>query len=302
MERPVICTGPASEDLAKAIAVQTGFPLVNAEARTFPDGEVWTRVPQDLAGRDVVIVQGTHRPQDQNLQHLYQMVEAAQALKPASITCVVPYLAYSRQDRRDNPGEPISSQIVLRTLEMLGASRIISVEMHNPAVASAVRIPVLNLGADRAYVNFLRNEVRPSDPVLVSPDRGSASRIERIAKLTGWPMVVLAKKKTWSDGTWYESLPDGLAGRDAIAIDDLCSSGSTLGPLSDLLTQAGASRQVHLFAHFLGNHNIVRTKVPPSVALYSTDTVSSPIAVIPIAEVLADAIIGEEARLMRAGE
>ena len=289
-DRPVLCVGPASRHLGAAIGAAAGLEIVDVDCRVFPDSEVCIGLPETLRDREIVILQGTEPPQDRHLQQLYQMVEAARSLGAKPLACVVPYMAYARQDRRSRPGEPLSVNMVFRTLHMLGAGAVISVELHNPAVVETAPLPVINISADAAFVQFFKHSIAPTNPVLVAADQGGSARISRLSDLTGWPKVVLDKHKNRQAGTFYTATPEGLSGRNAIVVDDLCSSGSTLEPLSRLLKDAGCVSQLHVFGHFLGDAERVRARVPGDVELMATNTIASDLGRIPITDLLARGI------------
>ncbi|MDH5461836.1 MAG: ribose-phosphate diphosphokinase, partial [Candidatus Bathyarchaeota archaeon] len=126
--------GPASQELGRKIAELSGKKLVPIEFKRFPDGESRIRFTESVEGEDVTIVQTTGPPQNENLMQLFIMADNARDLKAKSITAVVPYLAYARQDKRFRPGEPFSVKTIVRLFETCDVTRIITVNSHNPEI------------------------------------------------------------------------------------------------------------------------------------------------------------------------
>jgi ribose-phosphate pyrophosphokinase len=287
MTDTLLCFGPSSTNLREPLLALTGAAEARVTWRSFPDQETCLRIEDDVRGRDVVVVQGTHPPQDRHLQQLYQMLDIASANGSRRIVAVIPYLAYSRQDRRTTAGEAFSGMLPLRTAAMLGAEAVVTVDVHNPAMFERAPLPAVNLNADELTAEWLAARA-PSDPILVSPDRGGSARVQRIAGFLGWPHVTCSKFKDERGTTWYED-DDGVAvrGRHAVIVDDLCSSGSTLAPLLDYLGRAGATDCSYGVTHFLADRERVYTLVGRPLEIFSTDTVPGPCAALSVAPLIA---------------
>jgi ribose-phosphate pyrophosphokinase len=286
----VLCIGPGGLHLGEPVRALLDAPAFVAESRTFPDGEVCVRLPERVYGCTVVILQGTHPPQERRLQELYQLVDAAAGAGARRVLCVVPYFAYSRQDRRSRPGEPSSFSIVCRTLAMLGAEAVATVELHNPAAVDAALLAFDSLPTAEVASAYLR-DVALSRPVLVSPDRGGRRRAEGVARLIGAPVVVLTKRKDPDGRTWFEPPDEMLAGCDAVVIDDVCSSGSTLMPLSTQLVLMGANALHFVVTHFFADHDELLNRSALPLRIAATDTVPTPAARLSVAPLLADWIV-----------
>jgi ribose-phosphate pyrophosphokinase len=268
----VLWFGPAGEHL-KDLANKLNIPVVSSSCRIFPDQEVCMRTDDDLAGKRVIIVQNTHPPQDKHLQQLYQMVEIAKHQKSKEIICIVPYLAYSRQDRRTDYGEPFSCEIVLRTLEMLGANSIITVELHNKNMEFKSSLEVKSIDTDLLFAEWLSSK-NNQNAILVSPDYGSKERIKGIAKLANIPFIVFNKHKKHDGTTWYEKESEfDLTNKHAFIIDDLCSSGSTLIPLCHHLKQFGVDNISYGATHFFANGNTINKKIGFNINISGSDSI-----------------------------
>jgi len=284
----VLCTGPSSVHLGCELTDLTGLESAEVSCRVFPDHETCVRVKGSLNGRVVVVLQGTHPPQDRHLQQLYQLVEVAASQGAARIVCLVPYLAYSRQDHRSNAGEPLSGVIVLRTLAMLGADTVVTIDIHNPKMLDGAPLSVVNLFAHDLMAERLRRDGLVN-PVLVSPDEGGRSRVEAISGLLGWPLIVCQKQKDETGFTWYgqQSAPLDVEGRDVAVLDDLCSSGSTLTPLVRYLKEHHANCIYYAVTHFFADGSKLESTLGVPITILGTNTIPSPWGRLSVAPLLA---------------
>lgn len=286
----LVLVGPASPDLGCSIAAEINAPLVHASVRIFPDGE--TCVSGNVTGphRRLVIVQGTHPPQDRHLQQLYQMVEAARSQGDYEIVCVVPYLAYSRQDRRSRPGEPLSAEIVLRTLQLLGADEVVTVDVHNLRIFEGVTMRWTALSAVQSVARHIAG-LSLSAPVMVAPDAGGERRTRLVAEKLRYPTVVLSKSKADDGRTSYDRVGGEVLGRDAVVIDDLSSSGSTLIPLVEALRAADAKSISLGVTHLFADVAALQAAVGPDVRIFSTDSVPSIASQISLAPLIGNYLV-----------
>lgn len=285
-EDTLVFVGPASPDLGRDIALKINAPVVHANVRLFPDGESCVSGCVSGAHKRLVIVQGTHPPQDRHLQQLYQMVEAARSQGDQEIICVVPYLAYSRQDRRSRPGEPLSAEIVLRTLQLLGADEVVTVDVHNPRIFDGVTMRWTSLSMVQSVARHIAS-LSLAAPLIVAPDAGGERRTRLVAEQLRYPTLVLSKSKTDDGKTSYGRLGSEVSGRDAVVIDDLASSGSTLIPLVEALRAARTKSISLVVTHLFADTAALQAAVGPEVRISSTDTVPSAASQISLAPVVA---------------
>jgi ribose-phosphate pyrophosphokinase len=285
---PVIWMGSGSRYLTESLKKRCDFVVADSSERTFPDGEVLVSASTCLKDRTVVILQGTHPPQDRNLQVLYQMIDVAAHEGARRIVCVVPYLAYARQDRRCNRGDALSSRLVLKTLEMLGVRALATFDVHNEDIFAYSSIEGVSLSAAPLIAAFLKGLHLP-DPVVLAPDTGAVGRATSVAKLTGWPKVCWNKQKTANGVTTYEGVRnEGVRRRDVVVIDDCCSSGSTLLPLLDRLAGCSASSAHYFVTHFLADAAVLVKRAPLPLSVSATDAVPNECVRVSIANIIAD--------------
>ncbi len=244
-----VIAGPASTDLAEKIAKRLGAQLVAAELRIFSDGE--SKIKMGRAGKDCVIVQSTHPPTDTHLMQALMMAKKCADDGARDICAVIPYLAYARQDRAFLDGEAVSIALVAKLLEAAGARHVVTVDVHSQLAmshfASIQNVSSIPLLADYAA------KMKLYRPVAVSPDAGGAGRAIEFAKCLKADAVTLKKSRDRTTGevTVDEDLDIDVAGRDAILVDDMISSGGSIIKAAGLLRKKGAGKVYAVCAHAL---------------------------------------------------
>src|SRR6185369_11439427 len=166
-----IFSGSAHRELAQRICASVGVPLGDATVSSFPDGETYVKINENIRGRDIFIVQPTCPPTNQNIMELLIMVDAARRASASRITAVIPFFGYARQDRKDQPRVPITAKLVANILTASGVDRVLTMDLHAQQVAGFFDIPVDHLFAAPVIIKFLR-EKNLKDAVVVSPDVG----------------------------------------------------------------------------------------------------------------------------------
>src|SRR3954470_23276777 len=166
-----IFSGSAHRELAQRICAYVGVPLGDATVSTFPDGETFIKINENIRGRDVFIVQPTCPPTNQNLMELLIMVDAARRASASRITAVIPFFGYARQDRKDQPRVPITAKLVANLLVAAGVHRVLTMDLHAQQVAGFFDIPVDHLFASPVVLRHLRAQ-NLDDLIVVSPDVG----------------------------------------------------------------------------------------------------------------------------------
>lgn len=244
-----VIAGPASTDLAEKIAKRLGAQLVAAELRIFSDGE--SKIKMGRAGKDCVIVQSTHPPTDTHIMQALMMARKCADDGAHDICAVIPYLAYARQDRAFLDGEAVSIALVAKLLEAAGARHVVTVDVHSQLAmshfASIQNVSSIPLLADYAA------KMKLYRPVAVSPDAGGAGRAIEFAKCLKADAVALKKSRDRTTGevTVDEDLDIDVAGRDAILVDDMISSGGSIIKAAGLLRKKGAGKVYAVCAHAL---------------------------------------------------
>jgi len=235
-----IFSGSAHRELARRIAHCVGVPLGDATVDSFPDGETYVKINENVRGRDVYIVQPTCPPTNQNLMELLIMVDAARRASAARITAVIPFFGYARQDRKDQPRVPITAKLIANLLTAAGVDRVLTVDLHAQQVAGFFDIPVDHLYALPVLHKYLREKFANENLVVVSPDVGGLKMASAYSQALGAGLAIVAKRR--KSATEIESLYviGEVEGRNVLIIDDLTETAGTLTSAATILKRHGA--------------------------------------------------------------
>lgn len=262
-EHPLrIFTGNAHPLLAREIADILHVPLGKSNTTIFPDSETYVTIEEVVREQDIFIIQPCSSPVNNHLMELLLYLDAFRRASVHSVSVVMPYFPYARQDRMAKGREAISARVVANLLENQGASRVIYVDIHNPAIQGFFNIPVDPLTAVPVLAEYFRKD-KFRDCVIVSPDVGRASVAGKYAELLGLPLVVMHKRRTSPTETHTTHVVGDIRGKRPIIIDDMMSSGSVLRQL-DALYDAGAQGK----AYFSVTHPVL---LPSAMARLNAD-------------------------------
>lgn len=238
-EHPLrIFSGNAHPELAQEIAYILSVPLGKSTTTIFPDSETHVTIDEVVRDQDIFIVQPCSAPVNEHLMELLLYVDAFRRASAHSVSVVMPYFPYARQDRMAKGREAVSARVVANLLENLGVNRVIYIDIHNPAIQGFFNIPVDPLTAIPVLASYFKDE-KFKNHVIVSPDVGRADVAGKYAELTNLPLVVMHKRRTSPSETHTTHVVGDISGRCPIVIDDLMASGSVLRQL-DALYDAGA--------------------------------------------------------------
>ena len=238
-EHPLrIFSGNAHPALAQEIADILHVPMGKSTTTIFPDSETHVTIDEVVREQDIFIVQPCSAPVNQHLMELLLYVDAFRRASAHSVSVLIPYFPYARQDRMAKGREAISARVVANLLENMGADRVIYVDIHNPAIQGFFNIPVDPLTAIPVLASYFKHE-RFKNAVIVSPDVGRAGVAGKYAELTNLPLVVMHKRRTSPTEAHTTHVVGDISGKRPIVIDDLMASGSVLKQI-DALYQAGA--------------------------------------------------------------
>jgi ribose-phosphate pyrophosphokinase len=244
----VLLSGNAHPALAEELARQLKVPLVPAEVGAFADGETRVRVAEDVRHADVFIVQPTCPPVNDHLMVLALLADAVRAAGAARITGIVPYFGYARQEQRSRPGDSRSGQVVGRLLGCVGLDHLVTLDLHAPALESALPMPATLLHAEEVFLPRLKNwGIR--NLVVVTPDAGGLKRAQRYALALDAPLVVIAKERPRPDTASPLQVLGEVEDRVCVVVDDMASTGRTLAGAADALRRAGAKEVHAIFTH-----------------------------------------------------
>ena len=235
-----VFAGSSNRALAERIAARLDQPLGSVRLEQFPDGEARVQINENVRGTDVFVIQSTSAPVDENLMQLLIMIDALRRASAGRITAVIPYFGYARQEKKSTGREPITAKLVANLLEAAGANRVITLDLHAPAVQGFFDIPVDHLQASPLLAESLRR-VASDDLVVVSPDAGGVARAYDFSqRLENSSLAVVFKDRMAPDEIQTLSVVGEVAGRTAVIVDDLISTGGTLAEGARALLQRGA--------------------------------------------------------------
>jgi ribose-phosphate pyrophosphokinase len=244
-----IFSGSSNKQLSKKVAKSLGQKLSPLEIFIFPDGERRVRVEEHIVDEQAIIIQPTSTPSDQNYMELFFIADAVQRSGAKSTIAVVPYLGYQRQDHIFRSGEAVSLEVIVKTLEAVGISRLIAFDLHSVKIPEVFKISVTHLSALPLFAEEIgKRGWNTPDTVLVSPDMGGIRRIKILSDLLGgMPYAAIEKERDLSTGQVEAVDIDGEVGRRAIMVDDMISSGSTMVKAAELLNSRGVE-EIYVFA------------------------------------------------------
>jgi ribose-phosphate pyrophosphokinase len=234
-----IFSGSSNPKLAERIAAELGQPLGNIKLSRFKSGEIYCLYEESIRNCDVFLVQTFSHPINEHLVELLVMMDAAKRASARTINIVIPYYGYSRQERKAAPREPISAKLVADLLQAAGCNRIVTIDLHAPAIQGFFDIPVDHLTALDLISDYIkRKDVR--NPVIVSPDAGRASTAEKMASVLDAPFAIMIKKRPAHNEAVITHLIGEVQGRTPIIIEDLIDTGTTIVNVVEGLKERGA--------------------------------------------------------------
>jgi len=180
-----IFTGNANRPLAEEICKTIGVPLGEATVTSFPDGESFVKINENIRGADVYLIQPTCPPSNHHLMELLIMIDAARRASADRITAVIPFYGYARQDRKDQPRVPITAKLVANLLVAAGANRILTMDLHSQQIQGFFDIPVDHLYASPVFFTYFAERLKSSNLVVCSPDVGGIKMASAYAEALG---------------------------------------------------------------------------------------------------------------------
>lgn len=249
MNKLVIFSGNAHPKLAESICKKLKIKLGDISVDKFPEGEIRVKINENVRGKDVFIVQPTCPPPNDNLMELLVMIDATKRASAQRITAVVPYYGYARQDRKDQPRVPITARLVADLLTVAGASRILTMDLHAGQIQGFFDIPLDHLLAVNVFVDYFKKLKALKDSVVVSPDVGGIKMARAYAKRLGAELAIVDKRRKGPSETEAVHILGEVKGKNAIIVDDLISTGSSLVQAVDALKKQGSKEIYAAISH-----------------------------------------------------
>ena len=244
-----IFSGRSNPLLAKQIAQFLDRDLGAISIRTFSDGELWVKYEENIRGHDVFIVQSTNGPSE-NIIELTLMVDAAVRASADTVTVVIPYFGYGRQDRKDQPRVPISSRVMIDILTAMGTDRIITMDLHSTQIQGFAKIPFDNLYSRSVLFDAIKDEnLEPDNSVVLAPDIGSVKMSQGYAKNLGMYFALIDKRRYAPNKAEISHLIGDLNGMDVLIIDDMIDTAGTTVNAAEAALKQGAKSVIAVATH-----------------------------------------------------
>ena len=274
-DKIILFAGPASSALGNLIGRYLNQPLGWIQVGQFSDSETSIEISENIRGMDIFLMQSTYEPANEHLMQLLLMADACKRASAKSISAVVPYFGYSRQDRRPrNTRGPVSAKLVADLIETSGIQRLITVDLHADQIEGFFSIPVDNIYSSQLLLSDIWRQ-RYDEPVMVSPDVGGVLRARDIARrLDNARLAIIDKRREAANKSEVMNIIGDVEGKTAILFDDMVDTAGTLCNASSALKENGAKKTVAYAAHpVLSGPAIERIKESDLDEVVVTDTI-----------------------------
>jgi ribose-phosphate pyrophosphokinase len=288
-----IVAGPSSFELSSKIAANLNSELIPVNATVFSDGESKIQMP-NVKGKYCVIVQSLYPPPD---RHLLQTLMISKKCRDdgADMVCnILPYMAYARQDRAFVEDEFPTMALIAELFESAGTKRIVALDIHSSKALSYFTIEAINISSIPLLAEYVKSNLHLDKPIAVSPDIGGKKRVEDFSQLLNIDFITLEKKRDRYSGEVFideRNIPDIVAKRDIVILDDIISTGSSVIRATEVLRKKGSGKIYVLCTHSLmADDNFIKITGAGVENIISTNSVPSRVAKIDIAPTIASCI------------
>lgn len=294
----LIFSGNAHRKFAHDICAHLKVPLGRALVDRFSDGEVRVEIEDNVRGTDVFLIQSMCFPINENVMEFLIMLDALRRASPRRITAVIPYFAYARQDRKDQPRVPITAKLVANLLTGAGANRVLTLDLHAGQIQGFFDIPLDHIFAVNVFVEYLRKIKIGDNLVVVAPDVGGIKRARAYAKRFNAGLAIVDKRRNSPDSTDVMHILGEVKGKNAILADDMIATGSSLVEAARAIKKEGGNKIYASVTHGILSGNAVKKLENSDIdLLVITDSIPFPkekrskkIVVVSVSKLFAEAI------------
>lgn len=293
----VVFSGNSNKPLAQDICQKIGIPLGDAFVGTFSDGEIRVKINENVRGRDVFVVQSTNAPQNDHLMELLVMADALKRASVNSITAVIPYFGYARQDRKAEPRVPITAKLIADLLQTAGVDRVLTMDLHAGQIQGYFDIPVDNLYAMPILVDSIK-EKGLDDLVVVSPDAGGMERARGFARALDASLAMIDKRRSAPNVAEVMNIIGEVENRNLVIVDDIIDTAGTICKAVKALKAKGANDILGVCTHpVFSGPAIANLCDAPFTEILATDTIMrsekplEKLTTVSVAELFATAIV-----------
>ncbi len=293
-----IFTGNANPELAKAVCRYVGVPLGRMDVFEFSNENTFVKINESVRGNDVFIIQPTSSPVNRSIMELLIIIDAMKRASAGRITAVIPYYSYGRTDKKDQPRVPITARLIADMLQVAGAERVLTIDLHAGQIQGFFNIPVDELTATYLLTDYFKQK-RLSNPVVVSPDLGSVKRARSFAEPLGASIAIVEKRRVGNqDKSEVMNLIGTVKGQPAILVDDEIDTGGSITQAARAVLEFGATEVYACCAHpVLSGAAVSILQDSPLTEIVCTDTIPIPpekmlpnITVLSVANLLGETI------------
>ena len=243
-----IFSGSANVEFAKQISKYLSLPLSNAGVKRFSDGEISVQIDESVRGKDVFIIQSTCVPTNDNLMELLILTDALRRSSANSITAIIPYFGYARQDRKANPRVPITAKLVANLIQAAGIDRVATIDLHAGQIQGFFDIPVDNLYGSIVFNDYIKTK-HFKNPIVASPDIGGIARARSVAKHLGLDIVIVDKRREKANESEVMNIIGDVKDREVILVDDIIDTAGTIVKAAEALKERGAKSVMACCTH-----------------------------------------------------
>ncbi|QKG28676.1 ribose-phosphate pyrophosphokinase [Campylobacter sp. RM16187] len=243
-----IFSGTANVEFSKKISQYLSLPLSESSIKRFSDGEISVQIGESVRGKDIFVIQPTCAPANVNLMELLILTDALRRSSASSITAVIPYFGYARQDRKAAPRVPITAKLVANMIQAAGIDRVVTIDLHAGQIQGFFDIPVDNLYGSIIFNEYIKNK-NLKNPIIASPDIGGVARARSVAKTLDLDIVIVDKRREKANESEVMNVIGDVAGKDVILVDDMIDTAGTIVKAAEVFKEKGATSVMACCTH-----------------------------------------------------
>ncbi len=271
-----ILSGTSNLKLSKSIAKNLKLKLINTNIRRFSDGEIYIEINENIRGNSVFVIQSTSHPANDNIMELLLVIDALRRSSAKTITAVIPYFGYARQDRKVAPRTSISAKVLANLITNAGATRVVTVDLHAGQIQGFFDMPVDNLYTAPLFAKYIKKKLNNKKLICVSPDVGGVARTRDLAKRVKADLAIIDKRRPAPGKSEVMNILGNVKGKTCIIVDDIIDSGGTIVNAVDALKKSGANEVYVFISHgVLSGDAAKKIKNSKIKKLVVTDTIDN---------------------------
>ena len=294
-----ILSGTSNLKLSKSIAKNLKLKLINTNIRRFADGEIYIEINENIRGNSVFVIQSTSHPANDNIMELLLVIDALKRSSAKTITAVIPYFGYARQDRKVAPRTSISAKVMANLITNAGATRVVTVDLHAGQIQGFFDMPVDNLFTTPLFARYIKKKLKNKNLICVSPDVGGVQRTRGLATKIKADLAIIDKRRPKPGKSQVMNIIGNVKGKTCIIVDDIIDSGGTIINAVDALKKNGATDVYVFITHAVlsgdAANKIKKSKIKKLIITDSIDNShkiknNNKIEVLSIASLMSEAI------------